>query len=99
MSDRPAPAEVHISSLVVHLRPDCREAARQRIAMFPGIELHGGDTGGAQTESKLVVVLETPSEAEILTRMAAINDIPGVVATSLIYHEIDNADREEDQDA
>jgi nitrate reductase NapD len=88
------PDEVHISSLIVHVRADCRQAARASIAARDGIEIHGEDA-----EGRMVVVLETPSEAEILAHVAAINDIPGIVATSLIYHEIDRPDREEANDA
>ena len=79
--------ETHISSLVVHVHPESRAAASARIAALEGVEIHG-----ASDEGKLVVVLETASEADILTHMAAINEIPGIVATSLIYHEIDRAE-------
>lgn len=81
------PDEVHISSLIVHVRPECHQAARADIAARDGVEIHGDDA-----EGKMVLVLETPSEAEILGHIAAINDIPGIIATSLIYHEIDRPD-------
>ena len=80
---------VHISSLVVHARPDRCAALREEIAALAGAEVHAGTADG-----KLVVVLETASEAETLARIAAINDMQGTIAASLIYHEID-ADSEE----
>ena len=80
---------VHISSLVVHVRPERCAAVRVAIAGLDGAEVHGGSDDG-----KLVVVLETQSESETLDRIAAINDMPGTIAASLIYHEID-ADSEE----
>ena len=83
------PDTIHISSLVVHVRPDRCAAVRSAIAALDGAEVHGGTA-----EGKLVVVLETQSEAETLDRIAAINDMPGTIAASLIYHEID-ADSEE----
>lgn len=85
--------ETHISSLVVHVHPDSRNAAAARIAAMDGAEIHGASEAG-----KLVVVLETVSEADILTHIAAINEIPGIVATSLIYHEIDRNQEDPDQE-
>lgn len=87
------PDEVHISSLIVHVRPEYWQSARQQIAARAGVEIHGAnagtDTDADSKGGKLVVVLETASEAEILAHMTAINEMPGIVATSLIYHEID----------
>jgi nitrate reductase NapD len=78
------PDTVHISSLVVHVRPERSDAVRAEIAALAGAEVHAGTEGG-----KLVVVLETDSEAETLARIAAINEMHGTIAASLIYHEID----------
>jgi nitrate reductase NapD len=78
------PDTVHISSLVVHVRPERRDALRAEIAALVGAEVHAGTEDG-----KLVVVLETESEAETVARIAAINEMQGTIAASLIYHEID----------
>jgi periplasmic nitrate reductase NapD len=80
---------VHISSLLVHVRPDRCASVRDEIAALAGAEIHGGTEDG-----KLIVVLETPSEAETLARIAAINDMSGTIAASLIYHEIDSESEE-----
>ena len=78
------PDAVHVSSLVVHVRPDRCAVLRAAISALAGAEVHAGTEDG-----KLVVVLETQSEAETLARIAAINDMQGTIAASLIYHEID----------
>ncbi|WP_395017457.1 chaperone NapD [Dongia sp.] len=78
------PDTVHISSLVVHVRPDRCADLRAEIAALAGAEVHAGTDAG-----KLVVVLETESEAETMARIAAINEMQGTIAASLIYHEID----------
>jgi nitrate reductase NapD len=80
----------HISSLVVQVRPEALASARQAIAVLPGAEIHGADASG-----KLVVVLDTADEAEILNAIAHIHDMPGVITASLIYHEIDSLAVEE----
>ena len=87
------PDAVHISSLVVHVRPDRCVDLRAAIGALAGAEVHAGTEDG-----KLVVVLETQSEAETLDRIAAINEMNGTIAASLIYHEID-ADSEETEHA
>jgi nitrate reductase NapD len=84
---------VHISSLVVHVRPERCADLRAAIAALDGAEVHAGTEDG-----KLVVVLETDSEAETMARIAAINEMRGTIAASLIYHEID-ATPEENSDA
>jgi nitrate reductase NapD len=84
------PPETHISSLVVHLRPERQAEASALIAQVPGAEIHG-----ASADGKLVVVLETPSEGDILDHIKLINEMPGVIATSLIYHEIETQAAEE----
>jgi nitrate reductase NapD len=83
------PEPVHISSLVVHVRPERCAALRAAIGALAGAEVHAGTEDG-----KLVVVLETQSESETMARIDAINEMPGTIAASLIYHEID-ADHEE----
>ena len=87
------PDTVHISSLVVHVRPERSDAVRAEIAALAGAEVHAGTKDG-----KLVVVLETDSEAETIAHIAAINEMHGTIAASLIYHEIDS-DLEEDPHA
>jgi nitrate reductase NapD len=75
---------IHISSLVVHVRPDRCASVRSGIAALRGAEIHVGTEDG-----KLVVVLETASEAETIACIAAISEMPGTIAASLVYHEID----------
>ena len=87
------PDAVHISSLVVRVRPDRCADLRAEIGALDGAEVHAGTEDG-----KLVVVLETQSEAETMARIAAIHEMQGTIAASLIYHEID-ADMEETPDA
>jgi nitrate reductase NapD len=87
------PDTVHISSLVVHVRPERCAAVRDAIGALEGAEVHAGTEDG-----KLVVVLETDSETETMARIAAINEMQGTIAASLIYHEID-VDSEEKSNA
>ena len=82
--------EFHVSSLIVHGAPELLPAISAAIAVLPGVEVHASDGIG-----KLVVTLETVSEAEISMRIDAIRALEGVFAASLVYHQVEDADAEE----
>lgn len=73
--------ELHISSIVVHARPEAIDEIARTIEHMPGAEIHQ-----RVAASKLIVTLETGNTAEILQRMERINDLPGVVSAALVYH-------------
>ncbi|HSK39361.1 MAG TPA: chaperone NapD, partial [Arenibaculum sp.] len=50
------PAELHIASLLVHVRPERVDAVRERIAALPGAEVHAEQSG------RMIVTLEGPHE-------------------------------------
>ena len=75
------PEEIHISSLVVHSRPSQATAVAARLRDMPGVEIRGGVEQG-----KLVVTLETASEAEVVERLNAIQVLDGVLAAALVFH-------------
>ncbi len=82
--------EFHVSSLIVHGAPELLPAISAAIAVLPGVEVHASDGIG-----KLVVTLETVSEAEISMRIDAIRALEGVFAASLVYHQVEDADPEQ----
>ena len=73
--------EIHISSLVVHSLPRQATAVAARLREMPGVEVRGGVEQG-----KLVVTLETASEAEVVERLNAIQVLDGVLAAALVFH-------------
>jgi periplasmic nitrate reductase NapD len=74
-------AECHISSLVVHTRPERVPAIMAGIGAINGAEVHGGqDTG------KLIVTLETDTESQVVERINAIQLLDGVLAATLVFH-------------
>ena len=79
--------ETHISSLVVHARPEGISAVTTAIGELGGAEVHG-----ASDEGKLVVTLESESESGMLDRIDAINDIEGVLSVAMVYHEVADLD-------
>ena len=76
--------EVHISSMVVHARPEYLAEVRRGIEELPGTEVHAAtDTG------KLVVVLESDQQTQITDTLTRISDLEHVLGTALVYHQID----------
>jgi len=81
----PESREAHISSLVVHVRPDRADAAHTTLLGMPGIEIH------AEAAGKIIVTLETDTEADIVTRLNEISLLDGVMSATLVYHHVENA--------
>ena len=79
------PDELHVSSLVVHGRPDRLAAIRGSLASIEGLEVHAAAPSG-----KLVVTLETVSEQEIVARLATISLLEGVLSATLVYHQVES---------
>jgi periplasmic nitrate reductase NapD len=80
--------EVHISSLVVHSRPERASAIAGVLAGMEGTELH------AQSGGKLVITLETETEAEVVERLTAIQLLEGVLAATLVFHHFEPSTEE-----
>lgn len=77
------PAERHIASLLVHVRPERVDAVRGHIVAMPGAEVHVEQSG------KMVVTLEGPHEGWVADRMTEINLIDGVLSAVLVFHHVD----------
>lgn len=84
--------EWHISSLVVHGRPDWLKGITAAVEALEGVEIHGTDDKG-----KIVVTVEAPDEAGIVDRIDRINRIDGILSTVLVYHHSEDADALEEQ--
>ena len=82
-----APAELHISSLIVHTAPDGVEPVGRAIAVLPGAQVHGSAAGG-----KLVVTLEADSAAAMDAALACVQRLDGVLSAALVYQCADSLD-------
>ena len=79
--------EVHISSMVVHVKPDHLQTVKNEIEQLPGTEIHGEADSG-----KIVVVLETQSPGYITDIIEKINNFEYVLSTAMVYHQIEYLD-------
>ncbi|WP_448208084.1 chaperone NapD [Azospirillum sp. sgz302134] len=79
----PPAAEWHVASILVHLRPERREAVRAAVAVLPGTEIHAEEGG------KMVVTVEGPHEGWIADRMTALHLLDGVLSAVLVFHHVE----------
>ena len=77
------PLELHIASLLVHVRPEMVEPVHAAILAMPGTEIH------AEQQGKMVVTVEGPNEGFIADRMTAIHLLDGVLSAVLVFHHVD----------
>ena len=75
---------VHISSLIVQVRPACAAAVRQ------AIEQHGGEIAASDPCGKLIVVIETTDEAGVSGFADRLAVMDGVLSANLVYHLVDD---------
>ncbi len=87
MPDQPKP-EVHIASFIVHCRPADAEAITLALQGMEGIEPLPAES---EAPGKQVVICEAPDQGRILDHMDSIEQLPGVVGCSLVYHEVMSA--------
>lgn len=76
--------EAHISSLVVQARPERLEDVSRAICA------RGGEIPATDPDGKLIVVLETDSEAKITDFLNEVAVMKGVLSANLVFHQIDD---------
>ena len=75
--------QVNVCGLVVHVAPSAADRVREQLGAFDGLDLHARDG------DRLVVTVMDTQATQALEQIAAINRIPGVVSTSLAYHQVE----------
>ena len=76
--------EEHVTSLLVHARPTAIDSVREAILRLPGAEVPLADPSG-----KMVVTMETHSQAEVAEGLTHISLLDGVLSATLVYHFVD----------
>lgn len=75
---------MNISSLIVDVRPEAMSAVRGQLKLWPGVEIHAATTLG-----KIVITVETESDADTTDTFARIGALDGVMSVALAYHQIE----------
>jgi periplasmic nitrate reductase NapD len=85
--------ELHVSSLIVHVKPEKISNLTDCIHTLRGAELVTVTDKG-----KAIVVVEAANQREIMQCIDEINDIDGVVHTSLVYHEFEKSTQDNSEE-
>lgn len=92
--------DLTISSVLVQARVEDHERLEEKISSLLGTEVHASTGTG-----KLVVVIETPGDAELVRLIDRIGAFPGVPGVNLVFHHSEPAggvaglDRRNEEDA
>ncbi|MCU7835317.1 MAG: chaperone NapD [gamma proteobacterium symbiont of Taylorina sp.] len=73
---------MNICSVIVNAKPENAPKIRDLLVDMDGVDVFGG-----VEEGKLIVTLEDCGEKALADRMAALNDIKGVIDVAMIYHQ------------
>ena len=73
--------DAHIASILVQAWPERLADVEAALTRLAGVESHGSNGAG-----KLIITVETRSDAELLDRINRIEVADGVIAASLVYH-------------
>jgi nitrate reductase NapD len=75
---------MNISSIVVDSRPERRVDVQQALSLLEGVEIHA-----VSPEGKLVVTVETSTDAGTTDLFAQISAVDGVMSVALVYHQFE----------
>ena len=70
-----------ISSVLVQARAEDHGRLKERISSLPGTEVHASTGAG-----KIIVVIETPGDAELVRLIDRIGAFPGALSVNLVFH-------------
>jgi nitrate reductase NapD len=73
---------MNISGVLVRSRPEKLGAVRARLQEMTGVEVHGANPDG-----RLVVTVEEHGNRAMADIVLRMQDLPGVIAASMIYHQ------------
>lgn len=77
--------DIHIASLVIFARPDCREDTIAFLNSVPACTLYSEESRAA-----LVIVVEVEHEGTINKLMDDLNARTGILSVNLVYHHVDS---------
>ena len=80
---------MNISSLLIYAEPQRAEYVRAQLEQLPGVEVHA-----VTAEGRLIVTVEKGDDLEMRRALEQLGAIPGVHATTLVYHHSETLDDE-----
>jgi len=81
---------MNISGVVVRTFPRNLQDVWQMLEQFEGVEVHGANDDG-----RLVVTVEKQGERDIADLLVHMQDVPGVLSASMVYHQFEDLGQQE----
>lgn len=81
---------MNISSVLVNALPTRVEQAQQGLLALSGVEIHA-----LTEEGRMIVTIEADSEQALAKMFGVINQLPGVLSASMVYHQYESDPDEE----
>ncbi len=82
-----APKTHHIASLYIQAWPDRVPVLLRLLDQMPGVDAHETESPG-----KILLVVETTSDARLMDTFTQVESADGVVSVSLVYHGTEDSD-------
>lgn len=76
---------MNISGVLIHARPENRERVKLQLEQVAGVEVHASTDDG-----KLVVTVEASADRTAADTVYKLQDMPGVIAASMVYHHFED---------
>jgi nitrate reductase NapD len=76
---------IHISSAVVSVLPEHRDAVLRALAALPGVETHQSNA------SKIVIVMEAAESGILGGRLAEIASWQGVLSANMVFEQVERS--------
>ena len=76
---------MNISGVLVHAYPQKAASVTRKLKSMDGFEVHANTD-----EGKIVVTIEKPDDSSIADAMLELQDIPGVLNASMVYHQFED---------
>ena len=81
---------MNISGVLVRAYPRHLDAVRQALSGMDGVEVHGANEDG-----RMVVTVEQENEGSLASLLVQMQDVPGVLSASMIYHQFEESGQQE----
>ncbi len=76
---------MNISGVLVRVRPENIAVVQQALEAYAGVEVHATTEDG-----RLIVTVEAASDRATADTVFRLQDMPGVIAASMVYHQIED---------
>ncbi len=77
---------MNISGVLVHAYPQKTAIVARKLESMEGFEVHANTA-----EGKIVVTIENPDDNSISDAMLELQDMPGVLNASMVYHQFEDS--------